>query len=226
MWNFAVKSTTTTHAKKLLRGIHRQTLCASNFFILLTVFDCLWRSVGTLLVGPYSLGRPVTIGTQMIIFAVLTVCDCLWRLVHCWYSLGRPVKIGTTMVIFAVLTVFWLFVTVSTIGSLHCCDCCTNRHKQSKTVKWHDDDDVREILFVVDKLSRHRPRHGGVQCRHRFAGCGQSIFPVEFSCRLHPYEHLAVGCAVYHLRHLLPHPLRHDDVESFLCCRTDRQQVS
>jgi len=157
----------------------------------------------------------------MIIFAVLTVCDCLWRLVHCWYSLGRPVKIGTTMVIFAVLTVFWLFVTVSTIGSLHCCDCCTNRHKQSKTVKWHDDDDVREILFVVDKLSRHRPRHGGVQCRHRFAGCGQSIFPVEFSCRLHPYEHLAVGCAVYHLRHLLPHPLRHDDVESFLCCRTD-----
>ena len=58
----------------------------------------------------YSLCRPVTIGTPMVIFVlfdcVLTVFDYFGRLVHCWYSLGRPVTIGTPMVIFAVLTVF------------------------------------------------------------------------------------------------------------------------
>jgi len=50
----------------------------------------------------YSLGRPVTIGTPMVIFAVLTVfwlflVHC-WVLIHCCYSLGRPVTIGTPMV--------------------------------------------------------------------------------------------------------------------------------
>ena len=63
----------------------------------------------------YSLGRPVTIGTPMVIFAVLTV---LWLFsVHCWYTigtvLGRHVTTGTPMVNFcAVLTVFWLFLAV------------------------------------------------------------------------------------------------------------------
>jgi len=64
----------------------------------------------------YSLGRPVTIGTPMVIFAVLTVFDDwytvgtvlvdLWRLVHQWSF-------------FPVLTVFWLFLTIGT-PLVHC----------------------------------------------------------------------------------------------------------
>ena len=49
----------------------------------------------------YSLGRPVTIGTPMVIFAVLTVFRTL--LVHDWYILGRHVTTGTPMVIFVLL---------------------------------------------------------------------------------------------------------------------------
>jgi len=100
------------------------------FWLFLTVFDD-WYTVGTLLVDCddwytnghfccftvfwlfltictllvqccYSLGRHVTIGTPMVIFAVFTV---FWLfltigtlLVQCCYSLGRPVTIGTVMV--------------------------------------------------------------------------------------------------------------------------------
>ena len=89
----------------------------------------------------------------LFIIAVLIV---FWLfLVHCWYSLGRPVTISTRIVIFAVLTVFWLFLTIGTPMVIfavltvfwqflvHCWytvgtrlyQQCTNRHKQSKTVK-------------------------------------------------------------------------------------------
>jgi len=69
----------------------------------------------------YSFGRPVTIGTPMVIFAVLTVFWLFRRLVHCWYSLGRHVTIGSHFCCFeCLLTVFdhW----------------CTNRHRSTKTV--------------------------------------------------------------------------------------------
>jgi len=49
----------------------------------------------------YSLGRPVTIGTLMVIFAVLTVF-CLF-LVHCWYT------VGTVLVDMLRLVIFVLF---------------------------------------------------------------------------------------------------------------------
>ena len=65
----------------------------------LCCFDCFWRLVHCW----YSLGRHVTIGTPMVIFAVLTVFWLLLTigtpLVHCWCSLGRPVTIGTPMVL-------------------------------------------------------------------------------------------------------------------------------
>jgi len=97
-------------------------------------FDCFWRLVHCW----YSIGRPVTIGTAMVILAVLTVFtvfddwytnghisavwlsfDCFWRLVHCWYSIGRHVTIGTPMVIYllfdCLLTVFDGWYTVGTV---------------------------------------------------------------------------------------------------------------
>ena len=79
----------------MLRLAHQWSfLCC--FDCILAVFDCFW----------YSLGRPVTIDTPMVIFfcfdRLLTVFDCFFTigtpLVHCWYSLGRPVTIGTPMV--------------------------------------------------------------------------------------------------------------------------------
>jgi len=107
------------------------------------LFDCLLTVFGTLLVHDwYSLGRHVTIGTPMIIFAVLTV---FWQfltigtlLLHCWYKLGRHVNDWYTNAIFADFTVFWLFLTIRTllVQSWYTCDdWYTNGHKQSKTVK-------------------------------------------------------------------------------------------
>ena len=72
----------------MLRLVHQWPFLYC-FDCVLAVFDCFW----------YSLGRPVTIGTPMVIFPVLTVFHCFLRLVHRWYSLGRPVTIGTPMVL-------------------------------------------------------------------------------------------------------------------------------
>jgi len=78
------------------------------------LFDCFWRLVH-LLHCWYSLGRPVTIGTQMLIFAVLTVFDdwytvglyqqCINRACDDWYTNG------------------------------HFCCWCTNRHMSTKTIQ-------------------------------------------------------------------------------------------
>ena len=59
----------------------------------------------------YSLGRPVTIGTPMVIFPVLTVFDCFWRLVHRWYT------VGTVLVDLwrFVHQWFWVFLTIGTV---------------------------------------------------------------------------------------------------------------
>ena len=78
----------------------------------------------------YSLGRPVTIGTPMVIFAVLTV---FWLfltigtpLVHCWYSFGRPVTISTPMVL-----------SVLTIGTVyHSSKRVKNSQKTVSSTKW------------------------------------------------------------------------------------------
>jgi len=98
---------------------------------LVLLFDCFWLflTIGTLLVHCwYSLSRPVTIGTPMVIFAVLTVFrlsltvfDCFWRLIHCWYSLGRPVSCDDWYT--NSFECFWRLVQ------------CTIRQKQSKGQK-------------------------------------------------------------------------------------------
>ena len=74
------------------------------FDCVLAVFDCFW----------YSLGRPVTIGTPMVIFAVLTV---FWLFsVHCWFTIGTVLVDMLRLVhqwsFLCCLAVFWLFVTV------------------------------------------------------------------------------------------------------------------
>ena len=75
-----------------------------SFLLSWLSFDCFWLFL--LVRGWYSLGRHVTIGTPMVIFAVLTVLWLvlivfddwftvgtvlvhLWRLVHCWYQTNR-----------------------------------------------------------------------------------------------------------------------------------------
>jgi len=83
--------------------------------------------------------------TNCHFFAVLAV---FWLfltigtlLVHCWYSIDRTDTTGTATVIFAVLTVYWLFLTIGTnrhrstktVPTMY--HQCTNRKKQSKTVK-------------------------------------------------------------------------------------------
>jgi len=84
-----------------------------SFLLFWLSFDCFWRLVHC----RYRLGRHVTIGTPMVIFAVLTVFWLFFTigilLVHRWYSLGRPVTISTPMVIFSVC--FWLFLTIGTL---------------------------------------------------------------------------------------------------------------
>jgi len=85
-------------------------MCIRRTWLLLTID-------GLLLHCWYSLGRPVTIGTPMVIFAVLTV---FWLfLVHCWY------KVGTVLVDLwrLVHQWFWVFLTIGTV------------YHSSKTVK-------------------------------------------------------------------------------------------
>ena len=91
------------------------------------LFDCFWRLVH----GWYSLGKPVTTGTPMVIFAVFddwytvgTVLVGPWRWYtngHFWYTVGR-VLVNLWRLVhnghFAVLTVFWLFLTIG--RGLHC----------------------------------------------------------------------------------------------------------
>jgi len=98
-------------------------LVQQRWFLLFWLsFDCFWRLVHCW----YSLGRPVMIGTPMVIFAV----DCFWQLVHCWYSLGRPVMIGTPIV----LTVFDDWCSVPIVKNSKNDYWCTSRHMSTKTV--------------------------------------------------------------------------------------------
>ena len=94
-------------------------------------FDCFWLflTIGTLLVHCwYSLGRHVTIGTPMVIFAVLsvfwlflTVLDCFW--------LFLTIGIGTLYQ--SSKTVKTIGVSIVT-GLLILYQQCTNCQKQSK----------------------------------------------------------------------------------------------
>ena len=86
-------------------------------------FDCFWRLVHCW----YSLGRHVTIGTPMVIFAVLTVfrlfltvLDYFWRLVHRWYTVGTVLVDLWRLVHQWFWSVFWRLVQ------------CTICQKQSK----------------------------------------------------------------------------------------------
>ena len=112
-----------------------------SFLLFWLSFNSFWLflTIGTLLVYCwYTLGRYVTIGTPMDIFAVLTV---FWLflivfddLVHCWYSLGRPVTIGTPMVKNSQKTVKTAKMTtdvpiVTCLPRLY--QQCTNRQKQT-----------------------------------------------------------------------------------------------
>jgi len=97
-----------------------------SFLLFWLYFDCFWLflTIDTLMVHCWhSLGRPVTIGTLMVIFAILTVfwlfIYCLWPLVHRWYT------VGTVLVDLwrLVQQWFWVFLTIGTV------------YKSSRTVK-------------------------------------------------------------------------------------------
>jgi len=152
------------HIKKFSAGTSRRHLCYSTFKLFPAPLPdgekmalCIRRTrtrtqTRTLCIGR-SLCRHVTIGTPMVIllswlsFDCFDCFNCFWRLVHCWYSLGRPS-----------FECFWRFVqctivknsqkTVKTVKtakmtiSVPIVTClsrlyqqCTNRQKQSKTVK-------------------------------------------------------------------------------------------
>ena len=86
----------------------------------------------------YSLGRPVTIGTPMVIFYFF---NCLLTiLVHCWYTVGtvlvdmwRLVHQWSFLLFWLSFDCSWLFLTMSTLlvdlwrlvtnGHFCCCDC-------------------------------------------------------------------------------------------------------
>ena len=76
-------------------------LCAKLTRDLFAIAKFLLTTARLLLHCWYSLGRPVTTGTPMVIFAVLTVF-CLF-LVHCWYT------VGTVLVDMLRLVIFVLF---------------------------------------------------------------------------------------------------------------------
>ena len=83
----------------------------------------------------YSLGRPVTIGTPMVIsvlfwlyfdcefnkvWVVWVVFDCFWRLVHCWYSLDLLRLVHQWFLLFWLsFDCYWLFLTIGT-PLVHC----------------------------------------------------------------------------------------------------------
>ena len=65
-----------TNLVDMWRLVHQCHFCC--FYCILTVFDCFWRLVHCWC----SLGRHVTIGTPMVIFAVLTVSWLFWPLLY------------------------------------------------------------------------------------------------------------------------------------------------
>jgi len=107
-----------------------------------------------------TLCKHVTVGTPIVIFAVLTVFwlsfDCFWRLVHCWYTVGtvlvdmwRLVHQWLFLLYWLSCDWFWLFLTNQQ---------CTNRQKQSKTIKYSIKMNIKITISVPIVTCLHRVR--------------------------------------------------------------------
>ena len=93
------------------------------FWLSFDFFGLFWRLVHCW----YSLGRHVTIGTPMVIFAVLTV---FWLFFDDWYTAGTLLVDLWRLV----HQWFWVFLTIGTVyESAKNGHWCTNRHMSKQT---------------------------------------------------------------------------------------------
>ena len=94
-------------------------LVRANGFVYSGHFVLFWLfvTIGTLLVHCwYSLGRPVTIGTPMVIFAVLTVFWLFLTVFDDWYTVGTVLVDQWLFLLFWLsFDCFWLFLTIGTL---------------------------------------------------------------------------------------------------------------